>query len=450
MRPKIITNHQENLFKDRLSNQLNLKHELIALSKLIPWDSLEEEFADICPGDGNAGRPATPVRLIVGLLLLQYLHNLSDENVVRMWVENPYWQYFCGYDYLQWELPINPSSLTRWRKRLGAENCKKILGMSVSVAVNAGVVSKKDLETVIVDTTVMPKNIEHPTDSKLLEKARCKMVKLAQENGLKLRQNYNLVAKKSLRKIGGYLHAQQMKRAKKEIKHFKTLVGRVTRDCERQVAGNARLEGVFSKILQHSNHLLKRERNDKNKLYSLHEPDVVCISKGKAHKKYEFGAKLSIGVTHRKGPGIIVTADALEGNPYDGHTLKGTLLSAELVTGIKVIKGFVDLGYKGHGVETEDCKIYMSRQKRGVTKAIKQQINRRQAIEPHIGHLKNEGKMGLCRLKGFLGDKINALLCAASYNLKQVLNHLRVLYAQILWFIFFISMPQKITADNKI
>lgn len=183
MRPQKITNYQENLFKNRLSNQLNMKHELISLSKLIPWIALEEECADICPGNGNSGRPAAPVRLIIGLLLLQYMHNLSDENVVRMWVENPYWQYFCGYDHLQWNLPIDSSSLTRWRKRLGPDRLKTILGMTVSVAVSSGVVSKKDLETVILDTSVMPKNIEHPTDSKLLEKARRKMVKLAGEHG---------------------------------------------------------------------------------------------------------------------------------------------------------------------------------------------------------------------------------------------------------------------------
>jgi IS5 family transposase len=371
------------------------------------------------------------------------MHNLSDENVVRMWVENPYWQYFCGYDHLQWNLPIDPSSLTRWRKRLGPDRLKTILGMTVSVAVSSGVVSKKDLETVILDTSVMPKNIEHPTDSKLLEKARRKMVKLAGEHGIKLRQNYNLVGKKSLRKIGGYLHAQQMKRAKKEMKHFKTLVGRVTRDCERGVAGNELLESKFSKILEQSNHLLFRKRSDKNKLYSLHEPDVVCISKGKAHKRYEFGCKVSIGITHRKGPGIIVAADALEGNPYDGHTLKEALKSAELVTGVKVKKSFLDSGYKGHGVALDTCDVYLSRQKRGITKAIKKQINRRQAIEPHIGHLKNEGKMGLCRLKGVEGDKINVLLCAASYNLKQVLNHLRVLFVQIMAEIFCFNVPLK-------
>jgi len=442
MRPTKITNHQEELFRNRLSNQLNPRHELLQLSKMIPWDSMEEEFAKIFDEKQAVGRPARPVRLVVGLLLLQHMHNLSDENVVRMWVENAYWQYFCGYDHLQWKLPIDSSSLTRWRKRLGAERIEKILSMTVEVAVNSGFIAKKDLENVIVDTTVMPKNIEFPTDIKLLEKARIEMVKLAKKHEVTLRQNYNLVAKKELRKIGGYLHAKQMKRARKAIKHFKTLVGRVRRDCERQIVGNEFLNKVFSPILTQSNHLLTRTLNDKNKLYSLHEPDVVCISKGKARQRYEFGCKVSLGITHKKGAGIVVTAKALLGNPYDGHTLHDTLASAASITGIAATKAFVDKGYKGH--EATDCTVFISGQRRGVTSAIKKQMKRRQAIEPHIGHLKNEGKLGLCRLKGFVGDQINALLCGASYNLKQILRHLRVLLFQILGLIFFTNSSFKI------
>ena len=172
MRPTKTTNHQEDLFRNRLSNQLNPKHELLQLSKMIPWHTMEEEFAKIFDEKQAVGRQATPVRLVVGLLLLQHMHNLSDQNVVRMWVENAYWQYFCGYDHLQWKLPIDSSSLTRWRKRLGSERIEKILSMTVEVAVDSGFITKRDLEDVIVDTTVMPKNIEFPTDVKLLEKSQ--------------------------------------------------------------------------------------------------------------------------------------------------------------------------------------------------------------------------------------------------------------------------------------
>ena len=366
------------------------------------------------------------------------MHNLSDENVVRMWVENGYWQYFCGYDHLQWQLPIDPSSLTRWRGRLGPERIEKLLSMSVNVAVATGVVTKKELQEVIVDTTVMPKNIEFPTDTKLLEKARVRLVKLAKKHGLNLRQNYNLVTKKSLRKINGYLHARQMKRAKSEIKRFKTLVGRISRDCQRKIGDNELLQQVFAEILSQTNHLLTRKASDKNKLYSLHEPEVRCISKGKAQKKYEFGSKVSLSMTHKKGVSIVTSALSFNNNPYDGHTLDQALKSSAKITGINPVNAFVDRGYKGHSVT--NCNVYISGQRRGITAKIKKQLKRRQAIEPHIGHLKNDGKLGLCRLKAFVGDQINALLCAASYNLKQVLYHLRGLLLQILGLIFFIKL----------
>ena len=437
MRPKSHTNHQEDLFKSRLSNQLNPKHELFQLSGLIPWDELETEFATIFDDKKAVGRPASPVRLIVGLLLLQHMHNLSDERVVRMWVENAYWQYFCGYDHLQWQLPIDPSSLTRWRNRLGSARIEKLLSMSVSVAVSTGVVTKQELQEVIVDTTVMPKNIEFPTDTKLLEKARVKLVKLAKKHGLNLRQNYNLVSKKSLRKISGYLHARQMKRAKKEIKHFKTLVGRVSRDCKRKIQDNELLQQEFGEILSQTNHLLTRKPSDKNKLYSLHEPAVSCISKGKSHKKYEFGSKVSLSMTHKKGVSIVTSALSFSNNPYDGHTLEQALKSSAKITGVSPVNAFVDRGYKGHNVT--DCNVYISGQKRGITAKIKKQLKRRQAIEPHIGHLKNDGKLGLCRLKAILGDQINAVLCAASYNLKQVLYHLRALLLKVFGLLFFIK-----------
>ena len=196
MQPTKIDNRQEDIFRGRLSNELNPKHEMMILSRLIPWDSLESEFSDLYQSDHNAGgQPPKPIRLMIGILLLQHLHSLSDEQVVRTWVENPYWQFFCGYDFLQWNFPIDPSSLTRFRNRIGANRMEKILSLTVAVAVKSELVKVKDLKRVI--------------------------------HGLQLRQNYNLIAKTLLRKISGYLHAKQMKRARKAIKHLKTIVGRV-------------------------------------------------------------------------------------------------------------------------------------------------------------------------------------------------------------------------------
>ena len=183
MQPTKIDNRQEDIFRGRLSNELNPKHEMMILSRLIPWDSLESEFSDLYQSDHNAGgQPPKPIRLMIGILLLQHLYNLSGEQVVRGWVENPYQQHFCGYDFLQWNFPINPSSLTRFRNRLGLARLEKILSLTVAVAVKSEVVKVKDLKKVIVDTTVMPKNIEFPTDSQLLGKARERLVTLATKN----------------------------------------------------------------------------------------------------------------------------------------------------------------------------------------------------------------------------------------------------------------------------
>jgi transposase, IS5 family len=430
MKPTKLNLNQDDLFRRRLSNQLNPRHELFKLSSMVPWDQLETEFADLYDENQVAGRPAKPIRLMIGLILLQNMYNLSDESVVRSWVENPYWQYFCGYDYLQWEFPIDSSSLTRWRQRLGPERMEKILSMTISLAVTTGTIKKEDLEVVIADTTVMPKNITFPTDTKLIEKARIKLVNLSKSNGVALRQNYNRVSKLLTKKIGGYLHAKQMKRARRAMKHHKTIVGRVMRDCERQIENNEDLRRKFSKTLSQTHHLLERKRSDSKKIYSLHESHVDCISKGKAHKKYEFGCKVSLTITHRE-VGIITSISALHGNPFDGHTLKAALASSEKNTIIKVKRAFVDEGYKGHGVE--DAVVYRSRQKKGVTRRIKREINRRQAIEPYIGHIKSECKLGLSRLKGIVGDKINAISSAAAYNLKLIINHLREVLLQILY-----------------
>ena len=436
MQPSQIDNRQEDIFRGRLSSELNPKNELLVLSRLIPWKDLEVEFADLYQSNSSVGgQPPKPIRLMIGILLLQHLHNLSDEQVVRGWVENPYWQHFCGYDFLQWNFPINPSSLTRFRNRLGAARLEKILSLTVSVAVKSEAVAVKDLKKVIVDTTVMPKNIEFPTDSKLYDKARKRLVKLATKSGIELRQNYNLITKTLLRKISGYLHAKQMKRARRSIKHLKTIVGRVVRDVERKIKINPEqkirenLAEIFSPILNQTRQLLLQEKNSKNKIYSLHEPDVACISKGKARQRYEFGCKVSVTTTHKQG--LVICSEALLGNPYDGHTLKPALESSERITGVEIESAFVDKGYKGHGVESDPLrnhtKIFISGQKKGITKSLKKQLKRRSAIETMIGHMKQEGKLGLCRLKGIIGDQINALMTGVGHNLRLILNHIRKL-----------------------
>jgi len=352
--------------------------------------------------------------------MLQHMYDASDERAVHLWIENPYWQFFCGYDYLQWKFPLDPSSLSRWRKRLGEEGIEKILAVTITAALDVGAVKASSLKTVIVDTTVMPKNITYPTDSKLYFKGIQTLVRMAKDYDIKLRQTYVFLSKKALRKVGQYSHARQMKRARRESKRLKTYLGRIVRDVERKISKNNFLKTAFNSVLKILNKVLAQEKDSKNKIYSIHEPDVECISKGKAHKKYEFGCKASFVLTHKEG--LALGTQALHGNPYDGHTLKNVLEKAETISGKRIDKAFVDKGYKGHGVE--DKQIFISGQRRGVTRWIKQKIHRRQAIEPHIGHMKSDGRLDRNYLQGILGDKLNTLLCGVGHNLRLIIRKL--------------------------
>jgi IS5 family transposase len=421
MKPIKVDHSQTSLLEPRLSNILNPRHELLILAKAIDWQSLENEFTLLFVDGRKGGNEANPVRLMVGLLMLQHMFGLSDEEVVSHWLENGYWQFFCGYDYLQWSKPICPSSLSRWRSRLGESGMQKILSATIVTAISTKAVEKKSLEQVIVDSTVMPKNICYPTDGRLMNKARERLVKLAKKHGLSLRQNYNRKSVYALRKLSSYAHARQMKRAKKEQKKVKTYLGRVLRDISRQIVNNDELKNTFKEMFNIANKLLIQERDAKNKIYSVHAPEVECIAKGKVHKKYEYGCKDSLVLTHKEG--LCISSQALHGNPYDGHCLNNALSNAEKISGIKVKKVFVDKGYKGHKVE--GTEVYISGQKAGITKLLKKQLKRRAAIEPHIGHMKNKGKLDRNFLKGVIGDKINAILVAIGHNLRLILRKVR-------------------------
>ena len=228
-------------------------------------------------------------------------------------------QWFCGCEYFQHELPCDPSSLTRWRKRLGPEGLETLLAATIQAGLESGAVRPSSLERVSVDTTVQPKAITHPTDAKLYLKALQALVRQAKRHGLELRQAHTRLAKRATVQVGRYAHARQMRRMRRELKRLKTYLGRVYRDVARKVAGDEGLALRFARLLGLTERLLTQERTSKNKLYSLHAPEVVCIAKGKAHRPYEFGSKVAVAVTNREG--FVLASKALEGNPYDGHTL---------------------------------------------------------------------------------------------------------------------------------
>jgi IS5 family transposase len=422
----------KDLFQPALDRIINLDHALARLAGLIDWDFLDARLSAVCaPGPGH---PPLPSRLIAGLFILKHMHNLSDEVLCARWVENPYYQFFCGEETFRHALPFDRSSLTRWRQRLGEEQLVAFIQESLSVAHKTGAIAAKDLERVVVDTTVQPKAIAHPTDARLTHRALEKLVALAKETGVTLRQSYARVAKRAAIMIGRYSHAHQFKRARRQLKFLRIRLGRVIRDIRRKIAGDDTLKARFGPLLdlalrvRHQDH---RQRG--HKIYALHAPEVECIGKGKARAPYEFGCKVSVAtpVTQPKGGQFVLHAQALHSNPYDGHTLGPVVSAIEKLTGVETRRIHVDKGYRGHN-HPHKFRVWISGQVRRVTKTIRREMKRRAAVEPVIGHLKAEHRLGRNYLKGRDGDRINAVLAAAGYNFGLLLRWLeRLLRALI-------------------
>ena len=328
---------QDDLFGPSLEKIINLRHPLVRLAAEMDWDFLAGRFGSVCRV--GPGQPPLPTRLVAGLLILKYMHNLSDEALCDRWVENPYFQYFCGEVVFQHTAPFDRSSLTRWRQRLGEEQIAALLQESLSVAHRTKAIETKDLERVVVDTTVQEKAIAHPTDARLTHRALEKLVDLAKREGVELRQSYLRVAKRAAIMVGRYTHAHQFKRARREFKFLRTRLGRVIRDISRKIEGSPVLEDCFGPLLDLARRVrLQEQRQRGPKVYSLHAPEVECIGKGKARAPYEFGCKVSIvtPVTAPRGGQFVLHAKALHGNPYDGHTLGPVIVDLEKLTGVAV------------------------------------------------------------------------------------------------------------------
>jgi IS5 family transposase len=436
---------QNDLFKARLDQIIDMGHPRVRLAQQIDWGFLEQKFGAVYR-DGP-GSPPLPTRLMAGLSILKYSENLSDERLCEVWAENPYFQYFCGEEFFQHKLVFDRSSLTRWRQRMGEERLNTLIQESLAVAAKTGALKPPELSAVVVDTTVQPKNVAHPTDAKLLNRARERLVRLAKKHGVALRQSYARVGKLALIKQQRYAHAKQFKRANKRLRTLKTYLRRVIRDIQRKIAGDEALKAVFAHPLSLSHRVLtQKKRQDAPKVYALHAPEVECIGKGKAHKPYEFGVKVSLATTvaPSKGGQFILHAKALPGAPYDGHTLKSVLPAIEAMTGAALTRILADAGYKGHNAPEEHrFRVYTQGQKRGVTDAIKRQLKRRAAIEPVIGHCKEDHRMDRNFLAHRDGDAINAVLAAAGYNFRRLLAWLGIFLRLLLPAFLHESVPQK-------
>jgi transposase, IS5 family len=290
---------EQDLFRSRLDQIIDMRHALVKLARETDWAFLQRTFGEAY--EDGPGQPPLPTRLMAGLMILKYTHNLSDEALCERWVENPYYQFLCGEEFFQHELVLDRSSLTRWRQRMGEEKVKALLQESLSIATKTGALKPEQLSEVIVDTTVQPKNVMFPTDARLLNRAREILVRLAKRHGVKLRQSYARVGKFALIKHQRYAHAKQFRRANRSLKTLRTYLGRVIRDVARKIEDDAWLEHmVFAPVLSLARRVRDQQARQRGrKVYSLHAPEVECIGKGKAHRPYEFGVTPKAGSSSR-------------------------------------------------------------------------------------------------------------------------------------------------------
>lgn len=439
MVPKKISDNDRNqgdLFKVMLRDVVDPKHPMVILANSINWEVIEKNIEPLfC---SNNGRPGLPIRMIVALLYLKHAYNLSDGLLLNTWLENPYWQYFTGGVYFEHKLPFDSSNMSNWRKRIGEEGLEILLQEILSTAVRLGFIKLAEFKKVNIDTTVQEKNVRFPTDARLYDRLREKLVKEAKRMNIELRQSYEVVARKDLHRQSSYAHANQFKKARKQTKKLKVYLGRVTRDIRRKMKNPSPL---MNKLLGLSDRLLAQKKDSKNKLYSIHETEVECISKGKAHKKYEFGCKVGFVTTSQTN--WIIGAKAFHGNPYDGHTLKDNLEQSKRITGIEAEHGTCDLGYRKHNYEG-NCTVHLvNRLRKRIPRSIRKLWKRRSAIEPVIGHLKQDNRLNCNRLKGKLGDKLNAILSACGFNFRKLLRAIALFFVSILKMAIFAILAEE-------
>ncbi len=419
MKGKSPDDRQLDMFNQRLADQLNPKHPLYRLGNTIPWGDLEHEFSGLYSA---VGRNAHPIRLMVGLLILKQLRNLSDESVVERWVENGYYQYFCGEAFFKWKFPCHPTDLVLFRKRIGERGVERILQISIELH---GAKAKE--HELLIDSTVQEKNITFPTDTKLYERISKKCVSIADKESLNLRQSYKRTLKKLILAQRFRNHPKNYKKARKAENKLKTIAGRLTRELKRKLPIDTFQQ--YSSLFKIFDRVLDQQRNSSFKVYSIHEPDVYCIGKGKAHKKYEFGAKASIAVT--KNSGIIVAAVSHPENIHDSKTLIEVISQSSELRG-QCPNAICDRGYRGQSKVGETKILIPKPSGKKATpyqrQKARKRFRKRAGIEPIIGHLKSDYRLMRNYLKGTVGDSINLMLAAAAFNFKKWMREVHLFF----------------------
>jgi len=430
MLKKPVDNSQDDFYKSKLEYLIDLKNQLCLLSKKIPWEIFDNEFKQFY--SEVRGRPAKRIRLMVSLLILKQMYDESDESVLERWRENPYWQYFSGEQFFRWEFPCDSTELTKFRRRIGEKGVERIFALSIMLH------GKEAMEReVIPDTTVQEKNITFPTDTKLHLKIINKCWRIGEQNDVNFRQTYRRIVKR-LRWQARYVRVpSRAKEGRKAVAKLKTIAGRLLRDLERKLSKEA-LE-FNSKLINVMRRILAQMKDSKNKVYSVHEPEVSCIAKGKEHKKYEFGSKVSILIAKKSG--IIVGALNFQGNPYDGNTLEAALEQSERIRGIKAERAIVDEGYRGRARigETEVTRVHQPKLNKYSKYKWRKWFKRRASVEAVISHLKFDHRMERNYLRGTIGDSINLLLSAAAYNFKKLMRKLAFIFWDFKYACFFVS-----------
>jgi len=412
MLKKLPVQPQLEMFKTVLTSFIHPDHDLCQLAKKIDWDYLEKEFS---PLYGKVGRPSVPIRTIVGLLILKQMYDLGDETVLDRYLENPYWQHFCGEVYFQYILPFDPSDFVHFRKRIKEGGMMKIFEQSINLFGKERV--RKEVKEVRVDTTVQEKNITFPTDRKLTEKVIYHCKRIADKEDIKLKRTYTFEIRKLKHQLRFARKPKNLQKHKKAQKRLHRIAFKIYHDLVTQLNP---IPKSYMEELDVLYRVLTQQKDDKNKIYSVHEPEVLCISKGKEHKQYEFGNKSSFAYTRESG--IIVGAMAVKGNAYDGHTLKPQLEQIQELTGGKIKKTIVDRGYKVKGgipkVDIVTPKV-LKGESYYLKKKREERCRSRAGIEGLISHLKHDHRMLRNYLSGTAGDQINTLLAAAAYNMKK-------------------------------